>query len=145
MKSVEIKTLFVQFEQASGEYEGIECWSARELQKLLGYTQWRNFENIIEKARESCRNAGETVSYHFADVSKVIEAGKGAKHEIDDILLTRYACYLIAQNGDSKKEQIKPLFSQSPLSSTGISQYKTPLFPYYQFVAKKINYGNTIQ
>jgi len=106
MKSAEIKALFAQFEQASAEIEGIECWSARELQKLLGYTQWRNFVNTIDKAKESCQNAGENVTYHFAGVSKVIEAGKGAHHEIDEILLTRYACYLIAQNGDSRKEQI---------------------------------------
>lgn len=81
-------------------------WSARELQKLLDYTQWRNFVNIIDKAKESCTNAGVKTGDHFAEVSKVIEAGKGAQHEIEDILLTRYACYLIAQNGDSRKEQI---------------------------------------
>jgi len=98
--------LFRLFEEAASEYEGVECWSARDLQKLLGYSEWRNFENAIKKAKESCENAGEDTFYHFVDVNKVIEAGKGAQHEIKDMLLTRYACYLIAQNGDSSKEQI---------------------------------------
>jgi DNA-damage-inducible protein D len=106
MKSEEIKALFAQFESASAEVEGVECWSARELQKLLGYTQWRNFEHTIDKAKEACKNAGEYVQYHFADVGKMVGIGSGAEKEIDDILLTRYACYLIAQNGDSRKEQI---------------------------------------
>jgi len=106
MKSEEIKALFEQFENISVEIEGVECWSARELQKLLGYTQWRNFENIIDKAKDACKNAGENVAYHFADVSKTILMPKGAEKEVDEILLTRYACYLIAQNGDSRKEQI---------------------------------------
>ena len=106
LKSKEIKDLFAQFENASAEIEGVECWSARELQKLLGYTQWRNFVNTIEKAKEACQNAGENAAYHFADVSKTIVMPKGAEKEIDEMLLTRYACYLIAQNGDSRKEQI---------------------------------------
>ena len=106
LKSEEIKTLFAKFEQAAAEIEGVECWSARELQSLLGYTQWRNFLNTIEKAKDACLNAGENTQYHFADVSKMVEIGSGAEKAIDDILLTRYACYLIAQNGDSRKEQI---------------------------------------
>ena len=106
MKTDEIKNLFAAFEGIVCEYDGIECWSARELQSLLGYSQWRNFAKAIDKAKESCQNAAEKVSDHFADVSKTIAMPKGAEKEIDDILLTRYACYLIAQNGDSRKEEI---------------------------------------
>jgi len=106
MKSDEIKQLFTQFELAAVELEGIECWSARELQNLLGYSKWENFEKVIQKAKDSCINAGEESSYHFPDVRKMITKGKGAKNEIYDILLTRYACYLIAQNGDSRKVEI---------------------------------------
>lgn len=106
MKSEEIKELFVQFEAAAAELEGVECWSARELQELLGYSKWENFEKVIQKAKDACKNAGEEIDYHFPDVRKMITKGKGAKDEIDDILLTRYACYLIAQNGDSRKQEI---------------------------------------
>jgi DNA-damage-inducible protein D len=106
MKSNEIKDLFLRFEKAVTKVDGVECWSARELQLLLGYTQWRNFINIIDKAKEACRNAGGNVSDHFADVSKMVGIGSNGQRRVDDILLTRYACYLIAQNGDSRKEQI---------------------------------------
>ncbi len=106
MKADEIAALFDRFEAAAAEYRGIECWSARELQPLLGYTKWENFFKIIEKAKESAESAGERLLDHFPDVRKTIAMPKGAEKEIDDILLTRYACYLIAQNGDSRKEQI---------------------------------------
>ena len=106
MKSEQIRQLFEEFEAVAIEFEGVECWSARELQRLLGYSKWENFNKVIDKAKEACETAGESSSDHFPDVRKVIEAGKGARHEIDDILLTRYACYLTAQNGDSRKEEI---------------------------------------
>lgn len=106
MKTEEIKQLFTLFEAAASELEGVECWSARELQSLLGYSKWENFEKVIQKAKDACRNAGEEVNYHFPDIRKMIIKGKGAKDEINDILLTRYACYLVAQNGDSRKEEI---------------------------------------
>jgi len=106
MKSDEIKNLFSQFEAAASELESIECWSAREFQNLLGYSKWENFEKVIQKAKDACIHAGEEVDYHFPDIRKTIPMPKGAEKEIDDILLTRYACYLIAQNGDSRKKEI---------------------------------------
>lgn len=106
MKSTEIKNLFEQFENASQIVENIACWSARNLQGLLGYSKWENFNKVIDKAKDACTGAGQNIADHFPDVRKVIEAGKGARHEISDILLTRYACYLIAQNGDPKKTEI---------------------------------------
>jgi len=106
MKKEQIQELFKRFESICYSYNGIECWSARELQKLLGYSKWENFEKVIVKAKDACKNAGEEVSNHFPDVRKTIPMPKGAQKEIADILLTRYACYLIGQNGDSRKEEI---------------------------------------
>jgi len=101
-----IERLYNSFEELAFENEGLECWSARELCQALGYSQWRNFLNVIEKAKEACQNAGNVVADHFADVSKMVMLGSGSEREVEDLLLTRYACYLIAQNGDPRKEQI---------------------------------------
>ena len=106
MKATEIQELFNSFESIAIEYEGVECWSARELSLALGYSQYRNFLPVIEKAKESCSNAGESVSDHFADVRKMVSIGSNAERQIDDVMLTRYACYLIAQNGDPRKSEI---------------------------------------
>ena len=100
-----------RFEEYAYEQDGTEYWLARELQELLGYADWRNFLNAINKAKESCETTGEAVSNHFVDVTKTIQMPKGASKEIPDYILSRYACYLIAQNGDPKKEQIA--FAQS--------------------------------
>lgn len=107
MKTEIIQTLTSTFEAHAQQTEdGIEYWLARDLQHLLEYTQWRNFLNVINKAKTACEVSGNAVSDHFADVSKMVGIGSDTQREIEDIMLTRYACYLIAQNGDPKKPEI---------------------------------------
>ena len=93
------------------EESQIEFWYARELQIALGYTEWRNFMKVIEKAKNACETTTHAVFNHFVDGDKMIPIAKGAMREIEDIKLIRYACYLIAQNGDSRKDEIA--FAQS--------------------------------
>ena len=106
MKKEDIQALFKSFEDAKCMIDDTECWSARDLQKLLGYSLWQNFTNVINKAKAACENVGQPLTDHFIDVNKKVELGSGAFRDIDDVMLTRYACYLVAQNGDSKKPQI---------------------------------------
>ncbi|HEY4381192.1 MAG TPA: DNA damage-inducible protein D [Acidobacteriaceae bacterium] len=102
-----IESLIAQFEDASQtDDDGVQFWQARELQRLLGYTDYRNFLSIVSKAMEACRNSGQPVENHFVDVNEMVGIGSNAERQISDIRLTRYAAYLIAQNGDSRKKQI---------------------------------------
>ena len=106
MKQEFITRLFERFESACYIYKGLECWSARELQEILNYTKWDNFLKVIKKAKKACENSGSLLSDHFADVGKMVQIGSGSERQIEDIALTRYACYLIAQNGDSSKNEV---------------------------------------
>ncbi len=111
MKREIVAKLNISFEDAAYQKDDIEYWLARDLQVLLNYAEWRNFLQVVEKAKTACENSDQYISDHFVDVNKTINMPKGATKQIADIMLTRYACYLIAQNGDPRKEQIA--FAQS--------------------------------
>jgi DNA-damage-inducible protein D len=107
MEQATITKLFESFEGIAGTHAGGgSIWYARDLQKVLGYGKWDNFLGVVEKAKTACTNAGHPVDDHFADAGKMVDIGSGSQREVDDMALSRYACYLIAQNGDSRKQEI---------------------------------------
>jgi len=107
MKTALIKSLTHDFEaQVKQTSDGTECWLARDIQHLLGYSKWENFLKVINKAKTACEGSGQMTDDHFPDVRKMVTLGSGSQREIDDIMLSRYACYLIAQNGDPRKTEI---------------------------------------
>ena len=143
MKTEEIKDLFAQFESIVCDYNGVECWSARELYKLLGYVQWRNFLAIVDKAKTACENAGMKVADHFADVSKTIAMPKGAEREVDKLLKRKLnapdnrplADFLptisikakdLAAEMTSVNVQTKDLYGQKPIEQEHIDNNTAP-------------------
>ena len=106
MRKAVIARLHSRFEDCAHEQDGVEYWLAREMQNLLGCMEWRNFELVVAKAKAACANAGQAVADHFVEVNRMVELGSGAQRQVEDIALTRYACYLTAQNGDPQKDEI---------------------------------------
>ena len=111
MDKLIITKLQKTFENYAHKTDGVEFWFARDLQILLGYVEWRKFIGVIDKAKEACKNSSNNIPDHFVEAAKKVKIGSEAEREIDDIMLTRYACYLIAQNGDPRKDEIA--FAQS--------------------------------
>lgn len=106
MENTQLKVLYKTLDDIKHVENGIEFWYARELYPILGYTKWQNFEIAINRAKEACEKSGSDITDHFTGASKPIISGKNTQQEIDDVKLTRYACYLTALNGDPRKEEI---------------------------------------
>ena len=111
MKKNNIVALLAQFEALVRIEQGVEFWFARDLQPLLGYDRWENFAKLLDRAKTSCAGAGQPTGDHFRDVTKMVRLGSSSERSVEDVALTRYGCYLLAQNGDPRKEAIA--FAQS--------------------------------
>lgn len=111
MKKEMISKLTKSFEESAHIEQGIEFWMARDIQELLEYNEWRNFLNVVDKAKISCEKARQSIEDHFVDINKMVDIGTGGTREVPDMMLSRFACYLVAQNGDPRKESIA--FAQS--------------------------------
>lgn len=107
MQSEEIRQLLARFEALVRHFEGVECWLARELQHVLGYERWESFAGVLERARTACAGAGQVVGDHLREVTKMVRVGSGAERGIVDVAITRYGCYLLAQNGDPRKRAVQ--------------------------------------
>ncbi len=106
MEAEIIRQLTKNFEEAAHQADGLEIWFGRDLQTLLGYSSWQNFCKVIEKAKIACQNSAQNVTDHFVAATRKVKIGSDGEREIDDVALTRYACYLTAQNGDPNKDEI---------------------------------------
>ena len=144
--------LFKQVEDFRYSFMGVECWSAREVQKIFGYTRWDSFKKTITKAKKTCKSIGVDVDSHFPEISRTAIAARGTEKQIKDVLLTRYACYLVAQNGDSKireialaqhyfatQTRIAELAEKGLLKQQNISLIATSLSSEHKLIGSQVN------
>jgi len=137
MKKETIQKLTNDFENYVHSQSETEYWLAREIMSLLGYDKWNNFTNVIQKAVIACTNIGQKETDHFRGVTKIVEMPKGGNKEIDDIMLTRYACYLIAQNGDPRKEQIAFAMNYFAVQTRKFEIIEKRIYEYERLVARQ--------
>lgn len=141
MKTEQVQMLTDTFEGHAQQTDGgVDYWLARDVQHLLGYAEWRNFGLVVSKAKTACEVSGHQVGDHFVDVSKMVQLGSGSQRDIDDIMLTRYACYLIAQNGDPRKPEIA--FAQTYFAVQTLQPPAGRLCAHHSAQGQRLHHGN---